>query len=98
MAKLIAVCKTKDGFDIKVLTTKELDMNKIAKEVGKGLGWGFNSNDCEIFQITPDGLTYWVARRTNRGWSRVSLNVKNWDKYAPASWVKKVKSNPFYKE
>lgn len=95
MVKLIAVCKTKDGFDIKVLNTKELDMNKIAKEVGKGLSWGFNSNDCEIFQITPNG-SFWVARRTGRGWSRVATSVKNWEKYSPASWVKKVKSNPYY--
>lgn len=98
MAKLIAICKTKDGFNVESLYTKKLDMNEIAKEVGKGLGWGFNTNDCEIFEISPSGATFWVARRTSRGWSRISSSVKNWEKYSPASWVKKVKSNPFYKE
>ena len=92
MVKLIVVSKLKDGFSVTTLTVREINMKEIATKFNKEVGWGHNTDDCEIFRQSPNGTIYWIARRTGRGWTRIATNVKNWDKYASPSWVKKVKS------
>lgn len=92
MVKLIVVTKLKDGFSITNLNVKSMDMKEIASKFRSEVGWGHNTDDCEIFRPYPNGAYSWVARHTGRGWTRVATTVKNWDKYASPSWVKKVKS------
>lgn len=93
MVKLIVVTKMKDGFSITNFNVKSLDMKEIATKFRSEVSfWGHNPDDCEIFQPHPTGRYSWVARHTGRGWTRVATTVKNWDKYASPSWVKKVKA------
>lgn len=93
MAKLIAVCKYGDGFAVKNLTVKSMDMNEIVKVCNQHItGWGFDNVNFELFSYDPKMENpAVVAQHTGRGWVRISTFVKNWEKYATPSWVKKVK-------
>lgn len=95
MVTLTCVSKVKDGYALKDITVKSLDMNQIISTFRKEVGWGFNTTDFEIFK---HGKAYWenIAQHTSRGWVYININVKGWDKYAVPSFVKKVKSNPYY--
>ena len=100
MVTLTCVSKISDGYAIKNITVKSMDAVEIAKAFDKQVsGWGFNTTDFEIFKYDAKIKTWTsVAQHTGRGWVRVPPFVKNWDKMAVPSFVKRVKSNPFYKE
>ena len=100
MVTLTCVSKLKDGYAIKNITVKSMDAVEIAKAFDKQVsGWGFNTTDFEIFKYDVKIKTWVVvAQHTGRGWVHVSTFVKNWDKIAVPSFVKKVKSNSWYKE
>jgi len=100
MVTLTCVSKISDGYAIKNITVKSMDAVEIAKAFDKQVsGWGFNTTDFEIFKYDAKIKTWLVvAQHTGRGWVHVSTFVKNWDKIAVPSFVKKVKSNSWYKE
>ena len=94
---IIAVGQTKDGFQIKTISVKAMDMKEIAQTCYMELGW-FGDN-FELFKYNASGKNWLVvARHTGRGWVRISTFVKNWDKYATPAWIKSVKSNSYYGE
>ena len=100
MVTLTCVSKLKDGYAIQNITVKSMDAVEIAKAFDKQVsGWGFNTTDFEIYRWSAKNK-HWdvVAQHTGRGWVYIPTYVKNWDKMAVPSFVKKVKSNPWYKE
>lgn len=88
MVQIVAVSKVSDGFAMKTLNVKSMDMNEIAKVVRSEVsGWGFDDTNFEIFKYNPKGGNWLVvAQHTGRGWVRISTWVKNWEKYATPSW------------
>lgn len=98
MVVLTCVCKLRDGYAVQNLTVKSVDAVLIEKEFRKQIsGWGFNTTDFEIFKWDAKNK-HWnvVAQHTGRGWVYIPTYVKNWDKVANPSFVKRVKSNPYY--
>ncbi len=91
MVTLVCICKGNDGFILKNLTVRSLDMKEIIDKFRKTIGWGFDTTNFEIFQ-QGKGTWYCVAMHNGRGWTRIATNVKGWEKYASPSWVKKVKA------
>lgn len=85
---IIAVGQIKDGFQIKTISIKEKNMNEIVRVCSQELAW-FGDN-FELFECRR-GTWYWVARHTGRGWVRIALDVKYWEKYATPSWIARAK-------
>ena len=92
MVTLTVVCKLKNGFGIVDLKVKAIDMTYIAKEFPRQVsGWGFDPDNCEIFYRNKNGWSR-VALIKGGKWAEIYTWVKNWDKYASPSWVKRVKA------
>ena len=93
MVTLTVVSKTGAGFQIKDLKVKAIDMTYIAKEFSRQIsGWGFDPDNCEIFYRNKNGWSGVAIRKGGR-WAEIYVWVKNWEKYASPSWVKRVKAN-----
>lgn len=94
MVAITVVSRSQDGFALQTISVKSMDMKEIVRAVDRDLSWAVNSGDCELFHYNARGKIWTsVARRTGRGWVRISTFVKNWDKYASPSWVKRVKEH-----
>ena len=100
MVTLTCVSKIRDGYAIKNITVKSMDAVEIAKAFSKQVsGWGFNTDDFEIFKYDAKIKTWLVvAQHTGRGWVHVSTFVKNWNKIAVPSFVKRIKNSPWFSE
>ena len=94
MVAITVVSRSQDGFALQTISVKSMDMKEIVKAVDRDLSWAVNSGDCELFHYNAKGRNWIsVGRKTGRGWVRISTFVKNWDKFASPSWVKRVKEH-----